>query len=118
MKKNTGLALSYRFGGATGGVGDHGAAAGHGFDGGDAKVFELGVNESSGMTKQIGFGVVADAAEEGDVGFGHSLEAGEFGAGAENFQGKFKPVEYLDDQVEAFVGHEAATGDKVAGDLS
>jgi len=52
-------------------VGDDGTPAGLGFYGGDAEVFDGGVNEGSRAAIEVAEFVAGDAGAEGDVSFGH-----------------------------------------------
>ena len=77
------------FQGAAAGEGDDGAAAGLGFEGGEAEVFFAGEEEGAAVLVVGADDVVGLAAEETDVGgiFGEGVEAGGFGAVADDDEG-------------------------------
>lgn len=105
-------------------VGDDGAGAGLGFDGGDAEVLGLGEQEGCGSAVLIAELLVVDSTKEGD-GLGVRVFAcGAFGvgeegffvrAGADDFERAVGEQGGVDGEVYALVGFECADEEEVPG---
>lgn len=96
---------------------DDGGVAGLGFEGGDAEVFDLGVEEDAGGADEVEEGVVVGVVVEGDVWVwsGEVLEGAERGAGADDVEGDVRAGAGADGEVDAFVGFEGADDEGVVG---
>ena len=107
---------------AAGTEGDHGPAAGLGFERHHAEVFIGGEEQGAGGGVLVPERVGGELAEEGDLGVrgglgsGEALEAFELGAGADDAKLPAEALTGLDHELGVFVGDEPAGGEVVGAD--
>src|SRR4030042_632071 len=92
---------------------DNRRAAGHSFNSDDSEVLFLRENEGLGTGVNSGQILVAYPAHEFNVGLCQILESLLIRAAADNFQFPAQPVESLNHNVKALVGHQPANHQKI-----
>lgn len=103
--------------GAPGAAGDDGGVARLGFDGGDAEVFDLWVEEDAGAAHVVDESFVVGVVVEGDVGVGARVGAqcSSCGPGPDDVEGDVQRGAGVDGEVDAFVGFEGADDEGAVG---